>query len=93
MADDAGAVWWNPAGLGQVRQSELMAGYSALFTGITDYEADVSREVTGYHQVDLNSTGLTWVFPAFKYGVGAISFLSFDSSGQYSEKRAVISFA
>ncbi len=37
IADDTSAVWWNPAGLGQLTRAELAGMYAAVFNGKVTY--------------------------------------------------------
>ena len=46
QADDASAGLWNPAGLAQLKQAELVANYSALHTGLGD--DNLGRSYLGY---------------------------------------------
>ncbi len=45
-ADDSSAGLWNPAGLAQLKQSEFVATYSALYTGLG--EDNLGRTYLGY---------------------------------------------
>jgi hypothetical protein len=38
LADDGSAIYWNPAGIAQIKESELMAMHAFLYNGLASYD-------------------------------------------------------
>ena len=64
ISDDAHAIYYNPAGLAQVRRGELTAGYGKLYAGLKD-NSNLGSGYVGIVQPlksgKLGSLGLGWV--------------------------------
>lgn len=65
IADDASAVYWNPAGLGQIRRREIVALYASLYEqteyGFAGYAHPINEQygVIGGAVVSLESRGFS----------------------------------
>ncbi len=77
VADDAGAVYYNPAGLGFIRHHELSASYARLLTGLTDG----SRIDNGY---------VSAVFALGGPGTIGVSWSSLNLIDSYKEDQFVV---
>lgn len=62
VANDFSATYWNPAGLGQLRMSEMTLGISHLSYGNTGTLYGTSQSFTN-SATNLNSIGLVYPFP------------------------------
>ncbi|RQW00592.1 hypothetical protein EH223_17740 [candidate division KSB1 bacterium] len=82
VADDYSAMYWNPAGLGQLRRMEVNVGFShnkfvnnAAFLGVNSKAEDTFTR--------LNSIGITIPVPTYQgslvFGVGYNKVLDFDN--------------
>lgn len=87
IADDASAVYWNPAGLAQLKQKELVALQNKLYVD-TDYSflafaTPLKIGTVGIGLVNLNSTGFQ-LRDEYNYALG---------EGGVNESAALVSFA
>lgn len=71
ISDDPNAVYYNPAGLGQIRQSQLGAGYGKLYLGLSDesnlgngflsaVHPIIHRAPQGDAETNWGTVGLNW---------------------------------
>ncbi|MBN1541048.1 hypothetical protein JW992_02805, partial [candidate division KSB1 bacterium] len=82
IADDYSAIYWNPAGLGQIRRMEFNIGFSHNVVGNTGLflgnEMENDRSYTR-----LNSLGLVFPVPTYRgslvFGVGYNKYRDYDS--------------
>ena len=74
IADDFTAVWWNPAGLGQIKKFELTGGFNHF-----NYSDDATflGNTTNYSNsaTNLNNLGFVCPFPNSKRKFGFCSWL------------------
>jgi len=86
VAEDASAPLWNPAGLIQIRQRELITTYSALYVGLNAQLFTGAEDRLGYHFVSYAHPIRT------SKDVVAVSWLFFDSAF-YDEQTYVFTYA
>ena len=77
-ADDTSAGLWNPAGLAQLKQSEIVANYSTLYTGLYEY--------------NLSLTYLGYTLPVHWSGALGLNFIRLQSP-LYSETTVLFSYS
>jgi len=80
VADDAYAMYYNPAGLVHLRRSEFTAYYAKLYSGLSD-NSSIGRSFIGYAQ------------PIRSKGTLGISYLSLSLADLYSESTIGVSYA
>jgi len=80
ISDDAHAIYYNPAGLAQIRRGELTAGYGKLYAGLKDN----SNLGSGF-------VGVVQSLKQGKWGSAGIGWLNLNLEGAYRED--LISFA
>ena len=78
QADDSSAGLWNPAGLAQLKQAEIVASYSALHTGLGDDTPGRSY--------------LAYALPVHPSGTVGINIIRLQSP-LYSETTAIFSYS
>ena len=78
LADEPSAVMWNPAGLAQMKQTELVADYAALYTGLN--EDKLGRAYIGY------------ALPLRRGSALGINYIRFQSQ-LYRENTIVLSYS
>ena len=94
VSNDFSAVYWNPAGLGQIRLNEMSLGLSHYsYNNTATFNGE--RETYSNSQTNLNSLGIVYPFPVqrgslvFAIGYGrqtdftsALGFTGFNDSSQ-----------
>ncbi|OGR84263.1 MAG: hypothetical protein A2902_05170 [Elusimicrobia bacterium RIFCSPLOWO2_01_FULL_64_13] len=81
VADDAHAVYYNPAGLAQVRRGEMTAGYGKLFAGLKDN----SNLGSGF-------LGIAQPLKSGKLGTLGVGWLSLNLQNAYREDVIGLSY-
>ncbi|MBI5060103.1 outer membrane protein transport protein [candidate division KSB1 bacterium] len=81
IADDYSAIWWNPAGLAQVKRIELQGSLSRTsFKNETDYFGSSLDGSTS--SLRLNDMGVVFPVPVYQgamsFGIGYSQVLAFD---------------
>jgi long-subunit fatty acid transport protein len=65
IADDYTAVWWNPAGLGQVKRNEFSFGLSSFsYNNEANYLGNSKK--TDENNLPLNNLGFVYAFPTMR---------------------------
>jgi hypothetical protein len=59
VADDASALYWNPAGITQVEGMSVNASYQAMFAGITHNFAGISFPISSSYKLGVSATTLS----------------------------------
>ncbi|MFH1540747.1 MAG: type IX secretion system membrane protein PorP/SprF [Elusimicrobiota bacterium] len=80
IADDVNALFYNPAGISNLKKSEITSSYGRLFIGLDDNSA-VGSSFIGYAR------------PTLKYGTSGISLYNLSLSNLYSETTIGLSHA
>ncbi|MFH2070104.1 MAG: hypothetical protein ABIJ11_02670, partial [Elusimicrobiota bacterium] len=83
LADDANAVFYNPAGLRMLSCAELSSSYSKLWWGLKD----ISEEHT------IGDGAVSFAYPTEKYGTLGIGLMNMAVGGLYSESVYAFSYA
>lgn len=83
VADDYSAMYWNPAGLGQMRRMEMNIGFSHnRLKNDATYLSNVSGDNTTFSR--LNSLGFVFPIPTYQgslvFGVGYNKIRDFDNT-------------
>lgn len=81
VADDINAVPYNPAGLGQVTESQLTAGYSRLALGLSD-RSNISNSFYGFAQPIKSS----------RWGTAALTYQNLVLADHYKEDSFTLSY-
>ncbi len=87
IAEDYTAVYWNPAGLAQVRKMEFYAGLSRnQISNRINYQGTVTDNDHGY--TSINSAGLVFPIPTYRgslvFAIGYHRINSFTDYNQFS---------
>jgi len=81
ISDDVTGIYYNPAGMTQLRQAQLLTDYSRLFMGLAD-QSELGYSFIGYIHPLRSREG--------KLGVG---WLNFNTAGLYTENTFLLSYA
>ena len=79
ISDDANALFYNPAGISNLKKSELTSNYGRLFLGLDDNSA-IGTSFIGY------------AHPTEKFGTPGISWYNLSLSGLYDETAIALSY-
>ncbi|MDO8734061.1 MAG: hypothetical protein Q7K21_02755, partial [Elusimicrobiota bacterium] len=80
ISDDANALFYNPAGISNLKKAELTSNYGRLFIGLDD-NSSIGSSFIGYAQ------------PTEKYGTPGISWYNLSLGGLYDETAISLSYA
>ncbi len=80
VANDILALYYNPAGLVQIKRPELLASYSQLHVGLKD-NSQIGRSI------------LSYAHPIPKYGSIGVGYFNLQLSNLYSEDVTVLGYA
>ena len=81
ISDDPHAIYYNPAGLAQIRRGELTAGYGRLYLGLKDK----SNIGSGF-------VGLTQSLKYGKWGTLGVGWISLNLQDAYREDTIALSY-
>ena len=98
VSDDYSALYWNPAGLGQLRRTEINIGFSHnLFSNNATYLNNENTEQTSFSR--LNSLGLVLPVPTYQgsivFAIGYNKFKDYNSSlvaSAFNPKQSVFNW-
>ncbi|MBN1385259.1 MAG: type IX secretion system membrane protein PorP/SprF [Elusimicrobia bacterium] len=79
LADDANALFYNPAGIALLRKSEFTSNYGRLFMGLDDNSS-------------IGSSFIGYAHPIKSYGTPGVSWYNLALSGMYSETVISLSY-
>ncbi len=80
ISDDANALFYNPAGLSNLKKAELTSNYGRLFMGLDD-NSSIGSSFVGY------------AHPTEKYGTPGISWYNLSLSNLYDETAIALSYS
>ncbi|MEW6556690.1 MAG: type IX secretion system membrane protein PorP/SprF [Elusimicrobiota bacterium] len=80
IADDTNALFYNPAGISQLKKSEFTSNYGRLFLGLDDNSA-------------IGSSFVGYAHPLEKYGTPGISWYNLALSNLYDETAISVSYS
>ncbi|MFH0948093.1 MAG: hypothetical protein V1833_03745 [Elusimicrobiota bacterium] len=80
VADDANALFYNPAGISNLKKSEFTSNYGRLFIGLDDDSA-------------IGSSFIGYAHPTDKYGTAGISWYNLSLYNLYDETSIALSYA
>ncbi|MEK7643747.1 MAG: hypothetical protein AAB390_00375, partial [Patescibacteria group bacterium] len=80
ISDDANALFYNPAGISNLKKAELTSNYGRLFLGLDD-NSSIGSSFIGYAQ------------PTEKYGTPGISWYNLSLSNLYDETAIALSYS
>ena len=86
IAEDYSAIYWNPAGLAQVRKTELWLGLSHLYLN-SDINFNGSKSSSSVSATKFNSFGLVFPVPTYQgslvFALGYQKVKDFDYTNEY----------
>ncbi|MFA5779619.1 MAG: hypothetical protein WC947_05745 [Elusimicrobiota bacterium] len=80
IADDANALFYNPAGISNLKKAEFTSNYGRLFMGLDD-NSSIGSSFIGYAQ------------PTKKYGTPGISWYNLSLGSLYDETAIALSYS
>jgi long-subunit fatty acid transport protein len=86
VADDYSAIYWNPAGLAQIRKMEFWMGFSHLYE-TNDIDFNGSKTQSSISATKFNSFGFAFPVPTYQgslvFALGYQKIKDFDYSNEY----------
>ncbi|GAJ14876.1 unnamed protein product, partial [marine sediment metagenome] len=79
LADDVNAIYYNPAGLAQLDESQFTSGYGKLYWGLDDGS-------------NLGSGFVGYAHPLYHWGTLGVGWLNFGLQGLYRENSFILSY-
>jgi len=79
LADDVNAIYYNPAGLAQLDESQFTSGYGKLYWGLDDGSS-------------LGSGFVGYAHPLYHWGTLGVGWLNFGLQGLYRENSFILSY-
>jgi len=87
VSDDYTAIYWNPAGLAQIRKSEFFLGFSHLHQS-NDIDFNGSNTTSSTSATKFNSFGLVFPVPTYQgslvFALGYQKIKDFEYSNEYN---------
>ncbi|UCF65644.1 MAG: outer membrane protein transport protein [bacterium] len=86
VSDDYSAIYWNPAGLAQIRKSEFFLGFSHLYQS-NEIDFNGSNTTSSTSATKFNSIGLVFPVPTYQgslvFALGYQKIKDFEYSNEY----------